>query len=82
LLLRTVFNSYVKQSSAYEKICLTIRCRAWMERARHFLTLELEDSGGIQLETSEEKTQTISLVVILKCFFIKKPTGVESDKLH
>jgi hypothetical protein len=53
-----------------------------MERARHFLTLELEDSGGIQLETSEEKTQTISLVVILKCFFIKKPTGVESDKLH
>jgi hypothetical protein len=47
--------SQVKQSSDYREICLTIRRRAWMERARRFLTLGLENSGGIQLETSEEE---------------------------
>jgi len=66
----------LNQSSAYIEIRLNMRRSAWM------VILGLENSGGIQLQTSEEERHAISLVVILKCFLFKRPTGVESDELH
>lgn len=63
----------LNQSSAYIEIRLNMRRSAWM------VILGLENSGGIQLQTSEEERHAISLVVILKCFLFKRPTGVESD---